>query len=246
MNTMGSAAAIALAARGVSLTINAPAVAGELAVLRAAAMVAAGRAERILAGGVDQLDPRRSEMLALLGGGQDRAGEGATFLVLEALDTAVARGARVLGEVLGGASGALAASPHGIGRSTRPLVVARALARAGAGAGDVGWVYASASGDRARDAWERTLLARALAPERPATTSLASLVGHHAGLGAMRVAAAAWTARAGLLPVIDGAAGDGRAAAVRLERVLPGPGLVHGIARGGTHVALVVGPALAP
>jgi hypothetical protein len=58
--------------------------------------------------------------------------------------------------------------------------------------------------------------------------SLAPLFGQHAGLGALRVAAAAWTAAAGRLvqPAIS---------------VPSGPGLVHGVARGGTHVALVVG-----
>jgi len=51
----------------------------------------------------------------------------------------------------------------------------------------------------------------------------------------LRVAAAAWTARSGLLPATDGT--------TRVERVGPGRGLVHGLARGGTHVALVVGAA---
>jgi hypothetical protein len=62
-------------------------------------------------------------------------------------------------------------------------------------------------------------------------TSLAALIGHHAGLGALRVAAAAWTARAGLLPTAAGA---------EPARVAAGRGLVHGVARGGTQVALVV------
>jgi hypothetical protein len=50
-----------------------------------------------------------------------------------------------------------------------------------------------------------------------------------------------WTAASGLLvqPVWGGKAADDRTTA--LVPVAPGPGLVHGVARGGTHVALVVG-----
>jgi hypothetical protein len=79
-------------------------------------------------------------------------------------------------------------------------------------------------------------------------TSLTPVAGEHAGLGPLRVAAAAWTARMGRLPGIaslreprddarDVAAGPG------VHRVPPGPGLVHAMARGGDAVALVVAPA---
>ena len=90
----------------------------------------------------------------------------------------------------------------------------------------VAWAYCSLNGDGPRDAWERALLAHALGPE-VTVASLARHFGQHAGLGALRVAAAAWSAAAGRLvdPPIA---------------VPPGPGLVHGVARGGTHVALVV------
>jgi len=95
-------------------------------------------------------------------------------------------------------------------------------------------VYASGSCDSARDRWEEALLGAALGAETPVST-LGRLLGRHAGLGVLRVAAAAWTARSGLLPATDGT--------TRVERVRPGRGLVHGLARGGTHVALVVGAA---
>jgi hypothetical protein len=63
------------------------------------------------------------------------------------------------------------------------------------------------------------------------TVSLAPRLGQHAGLGALRVAAATWTARSGLLP--DDAGGE--------PTRVSGPGLVHGLGRGGNHVALVIG-----
>jgi 3-oxoacyl-[acyl-carrier-protein] synthase II len=239
MNTMAATTAIAVGAREAVLTLNAADVAGELAVARAASMVAAGRAAAVLAGGVDELDPRVLAALDEVGAAPGVRGEGAAFVVLEPETTARARGACVLGEIDGVACGAVPARPHGVGRRARSHAVARALQAAGTGADRIGWVYASASGDDARDAWEQRILESALAPWNPPTTSLAALAGHHSGLGVMRVGAAAWTAAAGLLPVTGAIPGAG--GAVRGRRVRPGPGLVHGLARGGTHVTLVVG-----
>lgn len=232
MNTMAATTAIALGAREVALTFNTPTVAGELAVARAAAAVASGRVPAMLAGGIDDLDSMVLEALADFGLGTDRRGDGAAYLVLEPLRTAVARGATLLGEISGAAWRALPARPFGVGRAATPRAVSAALASAECAAADVGWVYGSASGDRARDDWERAILDAAFGARRPPTASLADLVGHHSGLGALRVACGAWTARSGLLPGVTGGA---------LARVRRGRGLVHGIARGGTHVALVVG-----
>ncbi|MBI4635918.1 MAG: hypothetical protein HY727_06160 [Candidatus Rokubacteria bacterium] len=244
MNTMAAASAIAVVAKGLSLTLNAPAVAGELAVARAAALVRTGRLEVALAGGVDQIDPLRMRMLAELGAASDVRGEGATFVVLEALPVALERRARVLGEILGASWSALPARPHGVGRHAGSRAIAAALEAAATALDEVGWVYASASGDWARDAWERALLAAALGGAPRAVASLGFLVGHHAGAGALGVAAGAWTSRSGLLPVTaaPGADADRAPAPVAPVRVRPGPGLVHGVARGGTHVALAVGP----
>jgi len=233
MNTMASATTIAVATRGPSLTLNVRTVGGELAVARASRTIAAGRAEVALAGGVDERDPLVEEVLGDLGGGAERRGEGATVLVLEAVDHARARGATPLGEIRGAAWRGLAARPNGVGRVVESRAIGAALIEAGIAASAIGWVYGSASGDGPRDAWERALLSRALGREVP-VASLAPLLGQHAGLGALRVAAAAWTARSGrwVEPAWDGTP--------RLTDVAPGPGLVHGIARGGTHVALII------
>src|SRR5262249_36976883 len=128
---------------------------------------------------------------------------------------------------LGAAWRGLPARPNGVGRRVESRAVADALAEAGLAPRDVQWIYSSSSGHGERAAWERGLLARALGREVVAS-SLSARLGEHAGLGALRVAAAAWSAASGRLA-------DPSAA------VTPGPGLVHGVARGGTHVALVVG-----
>lgn len=219
MNAMAASTAIAVTAREVSVTLNAPTVAGHLAVAHAAAAVAAGRVPAALAGGVDALDDFVGEMLRALGGGAEPRGEGAVFVALEALDSARTRGARVLGEVRGAAVRGLRARPLGVGRGSEGPAIAPALREAALERADLGFVYAGLGGDPERDAWEERVLARALGPGAPAPIALVRSFGQHAGLGPLSVAAAAWSARAA-----------GRA------------GLVHALARGGTQVALVIGP----
>lgn len=228
MNTMAAATSIAVRAREASVTVNAPLVAGELAVARAAAAVASGRLPAALAGGVDQLDGETVRMIGRLGGVGETFGEGATFVVLERRADAMARGAPILGRIAGWAWRTLAARPYGVGRGTTSASIATALHDAGVAAADVRWTYRSATGDAARDRWEEQVLGEDLVG-RPWAT-LRRAIGRHSGLGALRVAAAAWTARSGLLPSDDG----------EVVRVAPGAGLVHGLARGGEHVALVV------
>jgi 3-oxoacyl-(acyl-carrier-protein) synthase len=231
MNTMAAAASMAVGAREAVITLNAPVVAGELAVARAAAAVASGRLPAALAGGVDQLDDNVHRWLVDAGGVVDARGEGATLVVLESARAAAGRGARLLGEIAGWAWDTVPAAPCRVGRSTASRAVRSALTAAGVEAADITCVYGSASGDTVRDRWEHGVLAHALG--RPVTpVSLSRTAGHHAGLGALRVAAAAWTARTGL--VARDATDDGPRSVAR------GPVLVHGLARGGTHVALVV------
>jgi 3-oxoacyl-[acyl-carrier-protein] synthase II len=227
MNTMASAATIACATRGPALTLNVRDVGGELAVARAAHTIASGRLEVALAGGVDVRNATVEATLAELGADSRARGEGATVLVLESLDHARARGASPAGEILGAAWRGLPARPNGVGRRVESRAIGEALAEAGLAPRDVHWVYSSSSGPGGRAAWERGLLARALGRE-VAASSLSARLGEHAGLGALRVATAAWSAASGTL--VDPPA-----------NVTPGPGLVHGVAHGGTHVALVVG-----
>jgi 3-oxoacyl-[acyl-carrier-protein] synthase II len=242
MNTMASLAAIAIGAKGPCVTLNQPTVAGDLAVARAAALVAAGRAEAVVAGGVDEICEvvyrKVAEMGALSPMRDDGtegchphdpahngpvAGEGATFLVLEDLESARSRGASILAEVVDAAWGGVRARAHGARsrRVDRDSPVGRLVRRHGRSHPGFTRCYGAGNGDPAVDDWERALLAHDLdgqvGPGIVPPISLAAQFGQHAGLGALRAAAAA----------LDAAGGNG-------------PILVHGIARGGCRTAVVV------
>ncbi|MGH7367550.1 MAG: beta-ketoacyl synthase N-terminal-like domain-containing protein, partial [Candidatus Rokuibacteriota bacterium] len=131
MNAMASIAAIAIGAKAPSITVNQATLAGDLAVVRGARLIADGRAEAVVAGGVDELFhevyARLAQMGALSPMGGPAAegcrpfaadhngpvlGEGATFLVLEERDAARARGARIMAEIAASACGNVPAAPH--------------------------------------------------------------------------------------------------------------------------------------
>ena len=242
MNTMASIAAIAIGAKAPSITVNQATLAGDLAVARGARLVADGRAEAVVAGGVDELFEDVYRRLSQMGALSPMAstapegcrpfapdhngpvlGEGATFLVLEEREAARARGAKVLAEITAAAWGNVPTAPHtgGPRRHDRASPVARLLRARGGAA--VARCYGSGNGDPAVDDWERALLARDLPGARAGLlppTALAPLFGQHGGLGALRVGAAALDAERGASSV-----------------------LVHGIARGGCRTALVLEPA---
>jgi len=241
MNTMASVAAIAIGAKAPSVTVNQATLAGDLAVVRGARLVADRRAEVVVAGGVDELFHDVYERLAQMGAlspmrgrGPEGCrpfaadhngpvlGEGATFLVLEEREAARARGARIIAEIVATAWGNVPTAPH-TGRARRVDAgspVAR-LIRA-RGAAGVARCYGAGNGDPAVDDWERALLDRELGARGDLLppVSLAPLFGQHGGLGALRVGAAVLDAARGVATV-----------------------LVHGVARGGCRTALVVEPA---
>jgi 3-oxoacyl-[acyl-carrier-protein] synthase II len=175
-NAPAAQIAIALRARGPSLTVCQREAGPLLALGTGAAEIAAGRAGRVLAGAVDEMTPLLHALLDRFGalareGADGRelarpfdlrrdgflAGEGATVALLES----AAGDRRPLARVLAwGSAFDPTAPPSGWGRGHRPLArsLRRTLERAGLAPADVDLIVSGASGSREGDRLEAALL----------------------------------------------------------------------------------------
>lgn len=217
--------AIAHGLRGPNNTIVTACASGLQAVGEAFRIVARGDADLIVAGGTDsRIEPLGMIGYALLGAlstrndaperasrpfdrGRDGfvVGEGAACLVLEPLEAARARGARILAEVAGYGATSDAfrptdPDPDGAGAAR---AMRAALADAGLAPEDVGHVNAHGTStpmnDRAEAAALRSVFGAAL--DRIPVTSIKSEIGHlGAAAGAVECLAAVLTLRDGVAP----------------------------------------------
>jgi 3-oxoacyl-[acyl-carrier-protein] synthase II len=177
--------------------------------------------------------------------------EAAAVLVLEELGHARARGAEILGEVLGSASTAdayhiTAPAPGGGGAVA---CMETALADAGLRAPDIRHINAHGTSTPLNDAAEAEAVAKVFGLPGPAITSTKGVTGHALGAaGAIEAAAVLLAMRhrlipptAGLemldpeMPAIDVVTGEPRAWE-------PGPSLSNSFGFGGHNGTLVIGP----
>ena len=175
-------------------------------------------------------------------------GEGAAFVVLETLEHAVARGARIHGEFLGYG---MTCDAHHI---TSPLddgagmaaCMEAALADAGLEPSAIGHVNAHGTSTPQNDAAEAAALAKVFGEKAVPVTSVKGVIGHLIGAaGAVEAVTALLTASRGLVPPtanhercdlpVDVVAGTPR-------KIDPAPALSTSFAFGGHNAALVVGP----
>ncbi len=190
-----------LGARGPALTVTTACASGATSLGLAADLLRAGQADVVLAGGADGLcrfvqrgfnvlrsltrdavrpfDRRRSGLLL---------GEGAGLVVLERVDTAVRRGHRPLGYLLGHAStadGAHITAPDPEGRGLE-LAVRAALMEAGLAPAALDLVSAHGTGTPANDRVETDVLKRVLGPRAHAipVNSIKAHLGHTMGAAA--------------------------------------------------------------
>jgi 3-oxoacyl-[acyl-carrier-protein] synthase II len=176
-------------------------------------------------------------------------GEGAAFLVLERLDRALARGARIYGEVLGYGRNAdahhiTAPSPGGAGATA---CMQLALDDAGLAPSAIGHVNAHGTSTPLNDASEAEAIVKVFEGSPPPVTSTKGVTGHLiAAAGAVEAVASILAVRDGKAPPtanhqrvdaemgIDVIAGS--------PRNVTGPVLSNSFGFGGHNATLVVGP----
>jgi 3-oxoacyl-[acyl-carrier-protein] synthase II len=209
---VGAALAHALGVGGPTIVISTACSSSTCALGAALELIAAGEADAVIAGGSDAL------CLSTMAGfdsikatSTDRIapfsvppglnlGEGAAFWILEELEAARRRGARIDGELLGSAFTAdahhpTAPDPRGDGQHR---TMARALERAGIAPAELGCINMHGTGTEANDRTETKAVRRLIGGAAVPCHSFKSQVGHCLG------AAGALEATAGLLAMIDG------------------------------------------
>ncbi len=178
--------------------------------------------------------------------------EGAASLVLEEWDRARARGATILGEVLGSSSLAdahhiTAPAPGGVGAAR---CMRRALEDAGIAPADVAHINAHGTSTPLNDAAEALGIADVFGLPGPIVTSTKGVLGHALGAaGSLEAVAVLLAMQHGLVPPTDGleqpdpelpaldfVLGEARA-------WTPGPSLSNSFGFGGHNGTLVLGPA---
>jgi 3-oxoacyl-[acyl-carrier-protein] synthase II len=224
--TVGNAgtglAAAHLRMKGPNVVLCAGQASGLAAICAAFDLVRRGVAEALVAGGVDELEPCVSEGYALtrriapheVAGATeacapfDRSrsglvlGEGATFLVLESLDSARGRGARIYAEMLGWGGNAdrpqvRGADPSGEGMAT---CMELALEDGGLVPGAVDLVGAAAMSHPLHDRIEAVAIRRVFGDRRIPVAALSSRVGVSSATAPLAAAAVSLGMHEGFVP----------------------------------------------
>jgi 3-oxoacyl-[acyl-carrier-protein] synthase II len=128
-------------------------------------------------------------------------GEGAAVLVLEPLDAALARGARVYAEVLGYGLNCDAFHQVAPDRDSVARCMTLALANAGVRPSEVDLISAHGTGTRANDLTECGAIREVFGADPPRTVSMKSMLGHTMGAAsALAAAGCALAIGAGFIP----------------------------------------------
>jgi 3-oxoacyl-[acyl-carrier-protein] synthase-1 len=222
---------------------------GMLAVIEGAEAIRDGEAERVVAAGHDApIEPQTLLYYHLCGLMAERdlrpfdaardgsvLGEGAGALMLESEDSAAARGARVLGEYLGGGDaaegeGLLALREDGDGPAR---AIEAALGDAKLNAADVGMIVAHGNGTPLSDRSEAAALARVFGASMPPVTAFKWTTGHPlAASGILDVTLGLEAARRRVAP--------GVATLARLDPACAGLAVSSSAAAPRTDVVLIV------
>jgi 3-oxoacyl-[acyl-carrier-protein] synthase-1 len=205
--------------KGPNACVTSHSVSGLLATIEAYTAVRDGEAGRAVAIGHDAaLEPQAVLYYQVVGvlaedtvrpfdAGRDGSalGEGAAALVLESADNARARGATVLGEILGGGAATEGDSAFGVqaGGDGPARAMRAALDDAGVAAADIGMLVGHANGTRQSDASEAAAILDVFGAAPPPVTGFKWSIGHLiAASGSIEAVLALEALRRGVVPGI--------------------------------------------
>ena len=265
-NAPGANVSLRFDLRGPNETLCTACAAGTHALGYAARLIAWGLADAVVAGGTEYAGTPTSlasfgNMTALSSTGTSRPfdaardgfvmGEGAAVLVLEEWESAVGRGARIIGEILGAASNAdahhiTAPSPGGVGAIS---CMRLALADAGLDPAEIKQVNAHGTSTPLNDAAEAAAVSEVFGPGAVPIVSTKGVTGHALGAaGALEAAAVLLSMEHRLIPptantvdvdpemTVDVVTGEARPWD-------PGPTMSNNFGFGGHNGSIIIGPA---
>ncbi|MFM8602045.1 MAG: beta-ketoacyl-[acyl-carrier-protein] synthase family protein [Actinomycetota bacterium] len=265
-NASGAAISMKYGLQGPNETICTACAAGTHAIGYAARLIAWGRCDAVATGGSECAATATSlagfgNMTALSSTGRsmpfDEArdgfvmGEGAAVFVLERWDLAVARGATILGEILGSASNAdahhiTAPAPGGTGAIA---CMRLALEDAGLSPADVKLVNAHGTSTPLNDAAEAAAVTEVFGAGAVAVTSGKGVTGHALGAaGALEAAQVVLSMQHRLIPPTAGTTTPDPSMSIDLvtgspRAWEPGPAISNNFGFGGHNGSVIIAPA---
>jgi 3-oxoacyl-[acyl-carrier-protein] synthase II len=265
-NAAGAAVSMRFGLQGPNETICTACAAGTHALTYAARLISWGLADAVVAGGTEHAGTPTSlasfgNMTALSSSGTSRPfdvdrdgfvmGEGAAVFVLEEWEMAVARGATILGEVLGGASNAdahhiTAPAPGGVGAIA---CMKLALDDAGLQPGDIKQINAHGTSTPLNDSAEAAAIAEVFGDGTVPVVSTKGVTGHALGAaGALEAAAVVLSMQHRLIPPTANTKvlGDDMTIDVVMGEPRPwepGPTISNNFGFGGHNGSIIIGPA---
>lgn len=265
-NASGAAISMKYGLRGPNETICTACAAGTHALGYAARLIAWGRCDAVASGGSEAAATATSlagfgNMTALSSTGRsmpfDEArdgfvmGEGAAVFVLERYDLAVARGATILGEILGAGSNAdahhiTAPAPGGVGAIG---CMRLALDDAGLSPSDIALVNAHGTSTPLNDAAEAAAVAEVFGPNAVPMMSGKGVTGHALGAaGALEAAQVLLSFEKKLIPPTAGTTTVDPTMSIDLvtgapRPWTPGPAISNNFGFGGHNGSIILAPA---
>jgi 3-oxoacyl-[acyl-carrier-protein] synthase II len=265
-NASGAAISMRYGLQGPNETICTACAAGTHAIGYAARLIAWGRCDAVATGGAEAAATLTSlagfgNMTALSSTGSSKPfdasrdgfvmGEGAAVFILERYDLAVARGATILGEVLGSASNAdahhiTAPAPGGTGAIK---CMELALDDAGLTPSDIALINAHGTSTPLNDAAEAEAMTHVFGANAVPVTSGKGVTGHALGAaGALEAAQVLLAIEKKLIPPTAGTTSVDPEMSIDLvmgqpRPWTPGPALSNNFGFGGHNGSVIIGPA---